>query len=128
MKLVDCDPKYWNFVKEIRTNPENQTGFFSLANISDSEQKEFMSKNHQNYNICISVEGDLLGYVGIINHNEITYCVHPDHKNKGVGTFMVENFVKKYNEVSALVKPENVASQKVFEKLNWDKKILYTKK
>jgi RimJ/RimL family protein N-acetyltransferase len=41
---------------------------------------------------------------------------------------MVENFVKKYNEVSALVKPENVASQKVFEKLNWDKKILYTKK
>jgi NAD dependent epimerase/dehydratase family enzyme len=69
-----------------------------------------------------------LGYVGLINGSEITYCVHHEHKNKGVGTFMVKSFSEDFRNMSAVVKPENIASQKVFEKLNWDKKILYTKK
>ena len=128
MKLVDCEPIYWNFIKDIRTNSENQFGFFSVFNITEEEQKEFMLKNHQNYKICISDNNIPLGYVGVINDNEITYCVHPEHKNKGVGTFMVKFFSQNFRNVSAVVKPENTASQKVFEKLNWDKKILYTKK
>ena len=128
MKLVNCDPIYWNFIKDLRTNKENQLGFFSFFDITEDEQKEFMLKNHQNYKICISDDNIPLGYVGIINHNEITYCVHPEHKNKGIGTFMVESFSNGFNIISALVKPENISSQKVFEKLNWDKKILYIKK
>lgn len=128
MKLVDCEPKYWNFVKNLRTNEENQLGFFSFFNITDEEQKKFMSKNHQNYKICISDDDIPVGYVGIINNNEITYCVHPEYKNKGIGTFMVKSFSEEFNTISALVKPENISSQKVFEKLNWDKKILYIKK
>ena len=128
MKLVDCEQKYWNFVKDLRTDIENQDGFFSVAVISEDGQKKFMSENHQNYKICISEEGDPLGYVGIINNNEITYCVHPKYKGRGIGTFMVSAFGQKNDNILALVKPENIASQKVFEKLNWDKKILYTKK
>ena len=128
MKLVDCEPIYWNFIKDIRTNRENQFGFFSFFNITEEEQKEFMLKYQQNYKICISDNNIPLGYVGVINDNEITYCVHPEHKNKGVGTFMVKFFSENFRNVSAVVKPENTASQKVFEKLNWDKKILYTKK
>jgi len=128
MKLVDCEPIYWNFVKNIRTNEENQNGFFSFFDITEEEQKTFMLMNHQNYKICISEDNIPLGYVGIINNNEITYCVDPKHKNKGVGTFMVKSFSENFKNMSALVKLDNIASQKVFEKLNWDKKILYVKK
>jgi len=128
MKLVNCEPIYWSFVKDIRTNEENQIGFFSYFNVTEDEQKNFMLKNHQKYKICISDDNIPLGYVGIINDNEITYCVHPEHKNKGVGTFMVNTFSKDFENMSAIVKPENITSQKVFEKLNWDKKILYIKK
>jgi len=41
---------------------------------------------------------------------------------------MVMSFSENFKTISALVKPENISSQKVFEKLNWDKKILYIKK
>jgi hypothetical protein len=120
MKLVNCDPIYWNFIKDLRTNEENQLGFFSFFDITKDEQKKFMLKNHQNYKICISDDNIPLGYVGLINGSEITYCVHHEHKNKGVGTFMVKSFSEDFRNMSAVVKPENIASQKVFEQLNWN--------
>ena len=44
------------------------------------------------------------------------------------GTFMVDNFSKSFGAMQAIVKTENIPSQKVFEKLGWEKKILYVKK
>ena len=127
MKLVDCEPKYWQFVRHLRTDERNQNGFFSQVNISERDQEIFMQKNFENYKVCIMDEIPV-GYVGLIKGKEITYCTHPDYNNRGIGTFMVQEFSKLYKNIEALVKIENVASQKVFEKLGWEKKILFEKK
>ena len=129
MKLVDCEPIYWKFVRDLRNDERNQHGFFSVSvMITEEIQKEFMSTNSKNYKICLLDDNTPVGYVGIIHGNEITYCVHHDHKNKGIGTFMVDTFSNNFNDIFATVKTDNIASQKVFEKLNWKKRILYIKK
>lgn len=124
MKLVECKEEYWEFVRFLRTNDENQTGFFTKAHITPENQIEFMNKWKDNYKICL-LDDIPVGYIGIINGNEVTYCTDPNYKNKGIGTFMVKEFLKFFPDLIATVKPENLASQRVFEKLGWDKKIVY---
>jgi RimJ/RimL family protein N-acetyltransferase len=86
-----------------------------------------MSKNSNRYKICL-LDNQPVGYVGIIGENEITYCVKPEFKNKGIGSFMVTEFMKTHDELIAYVIPNNISSCKVFEKLNFNKQIYYSYK
>ena len=126
-ELVLCKEEYWEFVRLLRTNPINQEGFFTQAVITPEQQKNFMIHNWSKYKICLA-DGEPAGYVGLLQGHEITYCVHPNFHGKGVGSFMIEEFSKPYGEVDAYVKIDNVASQKVFEKLGWEKQIYYKRK
>jgi RimJ/RimL family protein N-acetyltransferase len=127
LKLVNCTEEYWEFVRLLRTNPINQEGFFTQTTITPEQQKEFMIHNWSKYKICL-VNSEPAGYVGLLQGHEITYCVHPDFHGKGVGTFMIKNFSKFFSSVDAFVKVDNIASQKVFEKLGWEKQIYYKRK
>ena len=124
MKLVNCDKKYWEFVRLLRTHPDNQNSFKTQTEITIEQQEEFMLKNSDNYKICISDNDCPIGYVGLINGNEVTYCVDPKHKGQGVGTFMIKEILKE--GIDAYVKMDNIASQKVFEKLGFEKQYYYT--
>jgi RimJ/RimL family protein N-acetyltransferase len=124
LELVNCDKQYWEFVRQLRTDPKNQEGFFTYAEITPEQQEKFMSSNSHNYKICL-VDGKPAGYVGLLKGHEITYCVSPDFKGKGVGTFMIQEFALRWDWVDAYVKVENIASQKVFEKLGFKKQIYY---
>lgn len=124
LELVDCSQEYWEFVRLLRTNPENQEGFFTYAEITSEQQKSYMSINSKLYKICLA-DNLPAGYVGLINGNEITYCVDPKFQGKGIGTFMVKEFSNTFGSIGAYVKLENIASQKVFEKLGWEKQIYY---
>ena len=124
LKLVDCTRSYWDFVSILRMHPENQEGFFTYAYISPDDQIKYMETNWDKYKICL-LDKEPVGYVGLLNGKEITYCVHPRYKGKGIGTFMLKEFIPKWHSVEALVKPENIASQKVFEKLGFEKRIYY---
>ena len=124
LKLVLCHENYWEFVRECRTHPNNQEGFFTQANITPEQQKQFMIHNWSKYKICL-VDNEPAGYVGLLHGHEITYCVHPDFHGKGVGTFMIETYSKSFSTVDAFVKLDNIASQKVFEKLGFEKQIYY---
>lgn len=126
-ELVLCTEEYWDFVRILRTNPINQEGFFTVANITPEQQKEYMIYNWSKYKICLC-DGEPCGYVGLLNGYEITYCVHPDFHNKGVGKYMIEEFSKPFEVIVAFVKDGNIASQKVFEKLGWEKQIFYKRK
>ena len=126
LELVLCTEEYWEFVRLLRMNPINQEGFFTQANITSEQQKEFMSHNWSKYKICL-VDNEPAGYIGLLHGHEITYCVHPDFHGKGIGTFMIKNFSKLFNNIDAFVKVDNIASQKVFEKLGWEKQIYYKK-
>ncbi len=123
MKLVNCDKKYWEFVRKLRTHPENQNSFQTQNEITPEQQEKFMNNNSDNYKICIS-ENKPVGYVGLIKGNEITYCVDPKCKGQGIGTFMIREILK--DGIDAYVKIDNIASQKVFEKLGFEKQYYYT--
>jgi RimJ/RimL family protein N-acetyltransferase len=43
----------------------------------------------------------------------------------GIGTFMVSEFIKSYDELVAFVIPENKPSCRVFEKLGFEKQIFF---
>lgn len=125
MELVECTKEYWQFVREIRTNEENTKSFYTQPVITEEQQIKYMTENSYRYKICL-IEGNPVGYIGIINTNEITYCVHPNYKGKGIGTFMVSQFMLNNKELTAFVIPENVASSKIFEKLGFNKQLYYT--
>ena len=124
LDLVNCDEKYWEFVRQLRTNPKNQEGFFTHANITSEQQKEYMSVNFSKYKICL-LDGYPVGYIGLLDGHEITYCVHPGFQGKGIGTFMIQEYSSRWDFVDAYVKVDNVASQKIFEKLGFEKQIYY---
>ena len=125
MKLVNCDKNYWDFVRMLRTHPENEIWFYTQSKITSNQQKKFMENNSDNYKICI-LENTPVGYIGLLNGHEITYCVDPDYKGKGIGTFMVNEILKE--GIDAYVKIDNISSQKVFEKLGFEKQYYYTYK
>lgn len=126
LKLVECTSDYWEFVRKCRTDSRNQPGFLTNVSITKSEQEEYMSKNSSKFRICL-LDDIPVGYIGTPKDNKIVYCVDNSFKGKGIGTFMVENFGKDRLELEALVKLDNIASQKVFEKLGYSKTLLYTK-
>jgi RimJ/RimL family protein N-acetyltransferase len=127
LQLVNCTEEYWEFVRILRMDPINQKGFFTVANITSEQQKEFMIHNESKYKVCL-VNNEPAGYIGLLHGHEITYCVHPNFHGKGIGSFMVKEFSKPFSTVDAFVKVDNIASQKVFEKLGWEKQIYYKRK
>jgi RimJ/RimL family protein N-acetyltransferase len=125
MELVNCTPEYWEFVRLIRTHPSNENSFLTQPKITPDQQIQFMEKNSHKYKICL-LNNEPVGYIGIINENEITYCVHPNHQSKGIGTFMLSEIIKLHSNLMAYVIPENIGSSKVFEKLGFKKQLYYT--
>jgi RimJ/RimL family protein N-acetyltransferase len=126
MELVECTSEYWEFVRLLRTHPNNQQFFLTQIEITTEQQIEFMKSNSHRYKICL-LDSLPVGYIGIIKENEITYCVHPEHQGKGIGTFMVSKFTKIYDTLTAFVLPKNIGSSKVFEKLGFQKQFYYIK-
>jgi RimJ/RimL family protein N-acetyltransferase len=126
MELVECTSEYWEFVRLLRTHPNNQQFFLTQIEITTEQQIEFMKSNSYRYKICL-LDSLPVGYIGIIKENEITYCVHPEHQGKGIGTFMVSEFTKIYDTLTAFVLPKNIGSSKVFEKLGFQKQFYYIK-
>lgn len=127
MELVECSFEYWEFVRMLRTHSYNQQFFLTQVEITHEQQIKFMSENSHRYKICL-LDNTPVGYIGLIKENEVTYCVHPNYQNKGIGTFMVSEFVQMYDCLTAFVLPSNIGSSKVFEKLGFEKQIYYIKK
>ena len=63
--------------------------------------------------------------MGIIKDSEVTYCVCDEYKGMGIGTKIMEEFSKSFDLLDAYVKVDNFSSQRIFEKLGWEKQIYY---
>lgn len=124
LKLVDCKPKYWEFVRKLRTDPNNQKGFFTNVAITKEQQKNYMEDNSDKYKICL-LENQPVGYIGVPSDSKIVYCVDYNHQGNGIGTYMLKNFKISNLRLEAHVLPDNTASQKAFEKAGYEKIILY---
>ena len=122
MRLVECDLKYWEFVRTLRNDERVLEGFIQSTNISKIMQIEYMNKYSDNYRIAL-VDDEPAGFVGVID-DDIRVCTHPDYQGKGVGKFMINECMKIWPTAFAKIKLNNEASIKLFESCGFSKKFL----
>jgi ribosomal protein S18 acetylase RimI-like enzyme len=117
LSIVKNEEKYYEFIRVLRTHPSNISGFLEQVQISEEQQKKYMSKHSQDYWICLNGEVPV-GFIGVVE-NDIRLAVEPSYKNKGIGTFMVREISKIDKNATAKVLLDNIPSQKTFEKNNF---------
>ena len=117
LKLVKNNPKYYEFIRLMRTHPENQKGFLEQVDITINQQKQYMEKYRDCYFLCLLNE-TLVGYIGVID-NDIRICTDPKSKKKGVGTFMLVEIMKIFPNATAKILKNNEASLNLFKKCNF---------
>ena len=123
--VVKCERKYWNFVRELRMNPEVISGFIQTTPITEKDQNKYMTKNSENFLIAL-FNDEPAGFIGVID-NDIRVCTHPKFQNKKVGKKLVEAILKQFPEAFAKIKINNTPSQKLFESCGFTPKyIIYT--
>ena len=112
MELVACTKEYWQFVRLLRMDPRVIEGFVDRVNITEEQQNQYMSQNHENYRIAL-IEGIPAGYVGVIE-DDIRVCTSPEFQGRGVGKFMINQCKKLWPNAYAKVKHSNLNSSKLF--------------
>jgi RimJ/RimL family protein N-acetyltransferase len=119
-RLVNNNPAYWEFIRELRTMQGVREGFVSQKEITPVEQATYMLKHNSDFWICI--DGQIpAGYVGVIE-GDIRVATHPDYQGKGVGTFMINEIMNFIPTAIARVKLDNEASIRLFERCGFKKK------
>lgn len=125
-ELVECEEKYFEFIRELRTHPDNISGFINQSIITESEQKKYMEKYKSNYFVCLC-DGIPSGFVGVID-DDIRVATKPEYKNKGIAKFMINEINKRYPTALAKIKVDNIASIKLFESCGFQTEFLILKK
>ncbi len=111
-QLVPATSEYWNFIKDLRTHPENIEGFEQQVEITEEQQRRYMQKYSMFYRICL-LDNEPVGFVGVIE-DDIRIATDPKFKKMGIGKFMIEEIMKEFPTAFAKVKVENTASLKLF--------------
>lgn len=123
MQLVSCDPKYWEFVRQLRVDPRVQDGFLQQhASITQEQQHRYMTNNSHNYRVCL-VDQTPAGYIGVLD-NDIRICTHPDFQRRGVAKFMVKAMMQLYPHAVARIKISNKASLALFTRCGFTAELI----
>jgi hypothetical protein len=117
-RLVQNEPGYWEFIRLVRNDPEIQKGFVEVVQITEEQQRNYMEKYNDNYFICLKGD-EPVGYIGEIE-NDIRVAVIMKEQRKGVGKFMVREFMKLRPDSYAKMKHDNVASKRLFESCDFN--------
>jgi len=114
LRLIKNEPKYWEFIRIVRNDPEMQKGFVEIVNITTEQQIKYMNKYGDGYYICLNENNEPIGFIGEVN-DDIRVAVIVDFQRKGIGKFMVNEFMKIRPNSYAKMKFDNIASKKLFE-------------
>jgi|SRR5210317_1669406 RimJ/RimL family protein N-acetyltransferase len=130
LKMISNSPEYYEFIRELRTDPKNIGGFVEQVSITTEQQKKYMEKYSECYQICL-LNDEPVGFIGVVD-KDIRFAVKPNHHGQGIGKFMMKELIKTNSDVLAKVMINNVASSKVFESCNFklykkDEQFLYYK-
>ena len=120
LKLVENEPKYWEFIRNLRNDPKVKVGFVQQDYISQDLHKAYMISNGEFYYICL-LDNLPVGYTGIIG-TDIRVATHPDFQGKGIGRFMINELMRLHPDASAKVKIENEASLRLFRACGFKEK------
>jgi ribosomal protein S18 acetylase RimI-like enzyme len=126
IKIVDNEPKYWEFIRKLRLNPECKDGFIEQEKITPEQQIKYMQKRGNDFKICL-VNGEPAGYMRVIDQ-DISIAVSPEYRKKGIGLFMINELMKEEPNAFAKIKTSNTASIKLFEKAGFKLKYLHYEK
>lgn len=125
LKLVNCEEKYWDFIRTLRMNESVVNGFITNIFISVEDQKKYMLKYNNNYYIAI-LDEQPVGFVGVID-DDIRICTHPDFQKNGIGKFMLSSISKLIPTAFGKIKINNESSKKLFESCGFTPKyLIYT--
>lgn len=120
LKMVKNEKKYWKFILKIRN--ENKKFFQNTKKIKYQEHCNFMKNNGEKYKICL-LKNKPVGFIGCIN-GDIRICVDKKNQKMGIGKFMMEKFLNKKRKYKTLIRCENIASLKLFEKFGFSHKYI----
>ena len=120
MELVENEPKYWEFIRQLRNMDGVREGFIQQKIISKEHHIKYMKKNSTFFYILLDKDVPIC-YIGNID-NDIRVATHPDHQGKGAATFALNELMKLHPNAVAKVKIENKASLRLFEKCGFKKK------
>ena len=118
--------EYWEFIRDLRNDHRVKAGFVQQGHISEDEHYVYMQSYAANYYICLD-KSIPVGYIGIIS-SDIRVATHPEHQEKGVAKFMVNEIMTMHPNAAAKVKVENEASLKLFESCGFAKKYFILEK
>lgn len=114
LKLVENNKDYYEVIRNLRTDPNNTSGFLEQVQITPEQQIKYMEKYEKNYWVCLLDESPV-GFVGVVDL-DIRFAVDPKFKNKGIGTFMINELMKTNKNATSKVLLDNTPSQRIFEK------------
>jgi hypothetical protein len=119
LELVKNEPKYYEYIRSLRNNPELMTGFIQKTIITEEQQIEYMKKYSDCYHICL-FDGNPCGYIGVIE-KDIRVATDLSYQKKGIGLFMVNKIKEIYNNnVEAKIMADNIASVNLFLKAGFE--------
>lgn len=117
LRLVKNEEKYYEFIRNLRNDEDNQKGFLEKVYITTEQQNSYMLKHNNNYFVCLYKETPV-GYIGVVD-NDIRVCTDKEYKKIGAGTFMLTEIMKTHPSATAKILKNNVASLKLFKKCNF---------
>jgi len=123
LRLVENEPHYWEFVRNLRNNSQVKQGFVQQDHITELEHIAYMQVHHKGYYICLADDrpAGFVGAAGVAN-NDIRVATHPDFQKMGIAFFMISELMQLHPAAFAKVKVDNKASLKLFEKCGFKKK------
>lgn len=126
LRIVENEPQYYEFIRELRNDERVKEGFIQQGNITPVQQIEYMKTHEKEYWVCL-IAGKPCGFVGVIE-GDIRVATHPDFQKKGIASFMIEFIKEKFgNKAFAKVKINNEASKSLFLKAGFKEAfIIYT--
>jgi ribosomal protein S18 acetylase RimI-like enzyme len=114
IKIIDNEPKYYEFIRTLRNDPRVQDGFIENANITEEAQNIYMKKYKNNYIVAL-INDEPVGYAGSIE-KDIRVCVKPEAQNKGIGVLLINELMNRFPNSYAKIKINNEASKTLFKK------------
>jgi hypothetical protein len=125
-ELVPLTPKFFEFVRDLRNNPEIKDNFITQDYITVDSHNNYMSENAKSYFLCLR-NGEPVGFIGVVA-NDIRIAVLPTQTRNGAGTFMLEKISEIFPTATAKIKIENESSLKLFESVGYKKRFYLLEK
>lgn len=116
---VGYNETYREFVRSLRMDKRLKDSFVKWVNITKEQQEKYMNEWGYNYYICLDNKTPV-GFIGVVE-DDLRIAVHPDHRNKGVGSFMLKELQKlrdqgAYPNMKVKVRKTNPDGQRFFTK------------